>query len=355
MKVELGGIHAVRVKYRGSDYTYYYAWRGGPRIKAEPGTPEFHRLYNEAIGKEKRPAKGNVSELIALFRGSTEFRVDISERTRADYTRILLEIEIKFGSLPKAALESRPVRGVFKRWRDKQAENSIRQADYKWSVLQRVFSVAKDRGEIGTNPCERGGRLYDSNRADKIWSNAQIASFLAAAPAHLHLPLMLALWTGQREGDLIRLPWSAYDGKFIRLRQSKTGRYVTIPVGAPLRSMLDDAKRKGPLVLYSAKGAWTSGGFGASWRKACRKAGIPVGRKVKNAITFHDLRGTAVTRLALAECTTAEIATITGHSLKDVQTILDRHYLSRDVALAESAIVKLESWDRKSLAALSSR
>jgi hypothetical protein len=39
----------------------------------------------------------------------------------------------------------------------------------------------------------------------------------------LHLPLLLALWTGQRQGDLLRLPWSAYDGEHVRLRQSKTG------------------------------------------------------------------------------------------------------------------------------------
>jgi hypothetical protein len=32
---------------------------------------------------------------------------------------------------------------------------------------------------------------------------------------------MLALWTGQRQGDLLPLPWSAYDGRFIRLRQRK--------------------------------------------------------------------------------------------------------------------------------------
>jgi hypothetical protein len=38
-----------------------------------------------------------------------------------------------------------------------------------------------------------------------------------------YLPLLLALWTGQRQGDLLRLPWSAYDGKYIRLRQSKGG------------------------------------------------------------------------------------------------------------------------------------
>jgi hypothetical protein len=38
----------------------------------------------------------------------------------------------------------------------------------------------------------------------------------------------------------------------------------------------------------------------------------------------------------------AEIATITGHSLRGVRAILDTHYLSRDPALGESAIRKLE-------------
>ena len=60
-------------------------------------------------------------------------------------------------------------------------------------------------------------------------------------------------------------------------------------------------------------------------------------------MTFNDLRGTAVTRLAIAGCTEAEIATITGHSLRDVGAILDTHYLKRDPSLAESAIRKLEA------------
>jgi hypothetical protein len=59
-------------------------------------------------------------------------------------------------------------------------------------------------------------------------------------------------------------------------------------------------------------------------------------------VTFHDLRGTAVTRLALAGCTEAEIATITGLSLRSVRAILDTHYLARDPALGDAAIMKLE-------------
>jgi len=54
------------------------------------------------------------------------------------------------------------------------------------------------------------------------------------------------------------------------------------------------------------------------------------------------LRGTAVTRLALVRCTEAEIATITGHSLRDVRSILDAHYLHRDIEIARAAATELE-------------
>ena len=37
-----------------------------------------------------------------------------------------------------------------------------------------------------------------------------------------------------------------------------------------------------------------------------------------------------------------QIAAVTGHSLKDVEAILDAHYLGRDIQLAEAAVLKLE-------------
>ena len=64
-------------------------------------------------------------------------------------------------------------------------------------------------------------------------------------------------------------------------------------------------------------------GFRASFGKATAKAKI-------EGVTFNDLRGTAVTRLALAEATEAEIATLTGHSLRDVRSVLDFQPLHRD-------------------------
>jgi hypothetical protein len=39
----------------------------------------------------------------------------------------------------------------------------------------------------------------------------------------------------------------------------------------------------------------------------------------------------------------SQIATFTGHSLADVEAILDAQYLGRDVKLAEIAVMKLET------------
>ncbi len=55
------------------------------------------------------------------------------------------------------------------------------------------------------------------------------------------------------------------------------------------------------------------------------------------------MRGTALTRLSIAGATIQQTATFTGHSNKDVQKILDRHSLNRDVTMADDALAKLET------------
>jgi integrase len=198
----------------------------------------------------------------------------LRERTRADYLKQIAIIEAEFGDFPLKALTARETRGVFMDWRDKLALKSVRQADYAWTVLALILAWAKDRGRITVNPCEKGGRLYHGTRAEFVWTIEDEAAFLQHAPIHLHLPLLLALWTGQRQGDLLRLTWSAYDGTDIRLRQSKTGARVQIPVGAPLKAALDAmAKTKrSPTILLTSEGRpWTPDGFRSSWGKACDK------------------------------------------------------------------------------------
>ncbi|WP_462118644.1 tyrosine-type recombinase/integrase [Methylorubrum extorquens] len=319
----------------GTKRTYWYAWKGGPRIEGAAGTPEFMASYNAAVSTKVKPTQGVLLSIMQGYQASDAFR-SLSGITRKDYVRHIKAIEAEFGDLPLGALTDRRTRGEFMAWRDRLALRSRRQADYAWSVLARVLSWGLDRGLILANPCEKGGRLYHAARTDKVWTAADEAAFLARAPQHLRLPLIMALWTGQRQGDLLRLTWAAYDGSTIRLKQGKTGARVVIPVSGVLRAALDAIPRLSPVILLDSEGRpWTSDGFRSSWRKACKACGV-------TDLTFHDLRGTAVSRLALASCSEAEIATLTGHSLNDVRSILDAHYLNRDPALAVEAIRKLE-------------
>jgi integrase len=336
VRVVLKGIHRVRARLASGEIkTYYYAWRKGPQIRAVPGTPDFVRQYQEAHANLRQPRAGTFMSIIAQYKAAPEF-TKVAASTRRDYLRYIKLIEDEFGDLPIAALADRRVRGEFKTWRDKYA-NTPRKADLAWTVLARILSFAKDRGIITSNPCERGGRLYVADRRDKIWTEQDIAAVLSVASDGIKLALILALWSGQRQGDLLRLPWSAYESPYIRLRQSKGRRRVAMPAGAPLRALLDSTERRGPLILTNTFGRpWTSDGFRTSWSKACERAGI-------SGLTFHDLRGTAVVRLAIAGASVPQIAAVTGHSLKDVEAILDAHYLGRDIQLAEAAVLKLEA------------
>jgi hypothetical protein len=46
MRVVLKGIDSATKRLAdGSTRTYYYAWRGGPRLEGEPGTPDFVASY----------------------------------------------------------------------------------------------------------------------------------------------------------------------------------------------------------------------------------------------------------------------------------------------------------------------
>lgn len=344
VRVVLKGIAKVnKTLADGSKRVYLYAWRGGPLLKdadgnpLQPGDKRLAKAYADAHVADKKKVTETLQTLIGEFRATSEYRSK-SDKSRRAYDRYLkmLEAHSTLAVMPLDVLQDPSARGDFKAWRDTMSATP-RTADYAWVTLARVLSVAKDRGRIAVNVCERGGRLYTADRAEKIWTEEDVAAVLAIASHPLRMALIMALWTGQREGDLLRAPWTCYDGKRLKMRQGKTGARVNIPAGAPLKEMLAAEEKKSTTILTNTRGrAWTEDGFRASWGAMCKKAGI-VG------LTFHDIRGTAVTRLAIAGCTVTQIASITGHSLKDVEAILDAHYLGGRVELAEQAMEKLEA------------
>jgi integrase len=334
VRVRLKGVaSATKMLASGERVTYYYAWRGGPQLRGQPGSPEFVQSYEKAHRERHTPDPSLFKSIISGYLASPEFG-DVRDRTKDDYMKQLAKIERAFGDLPLDALDDPLVSKVFLDWRDGMA-SSPRQADYAWTVLMLLLSWARSRGLATYRPPGRIKRLYHGDRSDKIWEDHHIAAFMTLASLPLQWALLLAADTGQRQGDLLRLPWSAHDGKWITLTQSKTGRKVRVPVTARLRAVLSTVPRIGPVILTNGRRRpWAPNAFRKAWGATATKAGI-VG------MHFHDLRGKAVTRLSEADCTPQEIARFTGHSLRDVAAILDR-YLARTDKLASTALAKLE-------------
>ena len=114
MRVRLKGINSITKKLAdGTRRTYWYAWKGGPALRGEPGTPEFVASYNEAAAAQGGAAARHVAVGAARLsgeRGLSRARTALAGRLR----RQIKLIEKDFGDFPLSALTDNRTRGVFK-------------------------------------------------------------------------------------------------------------------------------------------------------------------------------------------------------------------------------------------------
>jgi hypothetical protein len=79
MRIRLKGLNSKRKRLAdGSIRIYYWAWKGGPPLRGEPGTPEFIASYNEAVAQKVAPRTGLLLALLFRFQESAEFLFGIS-------------------------------------------------------------------------------------------------------------------------------------------------------------------------------------------------------------------------------------------------------------------------------------
>ncbi|RVL48441.1 integrase [Sinorhizobium meliloti] len=330
MEGKLVGVHKVNVKLAdGTVKTYYYAWRGkgAPQIKAKPGTKAFTQEFVRLTrGREKDAQTGTIGSLIDDFRKTAEY-LKLAPSTRRDYERQFATIRLKFETFPIKAIEARGSRLLFLNWRDTM-KDSPRTADMHIALLARVFSWAKGNEIILRNPLEEVTRLHEGTRRDIIWSDEQLEALLTKAAPHIQKVARIALWTMQRQADILTMPTLAFDGERVSIKQGKTGARVRVVAAPDILPLLREAKEGGrQRVLVNSFGQnWTSSGFRASWRKEMTRIGV-------KGVTFHDLRGTAIT-YAYANLDRSHdekiklISEISGHSSADAESIIRKHYLA---------------------------
>jgi integrase len=333
------------VRSKGREYFYYQPYRGragqGPRVKlagapyADDGTPDlgwwdgFRRVAGVSEGI-KPP--GTFAALIAEYKTSPEWR-ELSDKTVEEWSRYLDQVLAKWGALRVAAVEPRHVLALRDTLAAKpaSANNLIR-------ALSAMLTWSVPRGWARHNPCLsvkklKGGTPYPP------WSWEAICLFRDVARKELWHAAALALYSGQRQGDVLKMKHSHIRQGLIAVEQGKTGKKLWIPMHAELKRILSDMRGKGEFVLTSARGGeWTTDGFKTAWQRQMADKKLKALRK--EGCVFHGLRKSAVVMLLEAGCTDAEVSAITGQSREMVV-----HYAQavNQRKLAATAILKWEA------------
>ncbi len=184
------------------------------------------------------------------------------------------------------------------------------------------------RGYRADNPC-RESRPLKTGDGWQPWSWDQIELARQSLPERLWHAVALALYTGQRQGDVLAMRWDHIAGGIIAVKQDKTGKRLAIPIHRELQAILATIDKTAVTILTNASGVpWTEDGFRSTWAKH-KPAGV----------VFHGLRKSAVVTLLECGCSEAEVAAITGQSLEMVA-----HYGKQvnQLKLAKAAVLRWE-------------
>lgn len=318
---------------------------GRPGYYVTDITINYHRIRRFA-GYTKAEAKDYLAKLrLAARDGRLEefIKPKAQEPPRADifgaYARSLLdsaewkakrsasrnEISLKnlnrsFKDIPLQDINPGRVREyITKRTKDGMAPATINR---EISLLKSILYAAEYDGLISSNPIRgrRVKKLEEHNSREKTILNLNLTDddlrrLCDCAAPHFKPILELALITGMRRGEILKLRWQDIDFGLRTIRvpaeNSKTNRDRYIPMSADLIKLFDSLKKRGDYVFMND---WTGKRrlrVEEAFKAACERAGIKNGRP--DGITFHDLRHIAAYRLVkVTDIVTA--SKILGHA-----------------------------------------
>lgn len=235
------------------------------------------------------------------------------------------------------------------RLRNKIGTNT-RTQDLFVAAVSRMFTIGMDLGYTDRNPAARIVRLNDPQSYEP-WPIEAHHKFMASEmPMWMRTAYMLALWTAQREGDILRLARARHDGAGFTIRQGRPeakrgkgrkGKVVTLYINAakPLRDYLASRTFNGLLFVTDDDGKpINSTRFRHEFREHLDLLGL-------NDLHFHGLRHTTATALADLGASPAEIQSMTGHQTLQMVEVYTKK--ANQKRLAASAVRRLErGWNR---------
>lgn len=192
------------------------------------------------------------------------------------------------------------------------------------SVLRQVLAAAAVEGlREGYNPIDNIPQKKTPGRR-RVVDDAEIAALRAQAlkqprnGAALAQMIDLALLTGQRIGDLIRLRWQDVSADGIRWTEGK-GKAPRLVEWSPALSAAIEACGRcdiGPVLQKEGGGPYRYAGIRSAWVRTCERAGI-------EDLNIHDFRGRAGVDAMGDDEDIRKAQRLLGHSTE----AMSRHYV----------------------------
>lgn len=315
------GAKVVRVRLKNGEVKEYrYDRRSGERLDAIARQPTLD------------PKTCSVGNLICSFRRSKAY-IELKPSSRRIYEYIL-DIWADFDDVLVVDVRKKHINSM----RDVLMETPGK-ASLFVAVSKGVFEHGVDQEVIEYNPCHKVERPKLGEY--KSWPESVVKMATEKFSERCRRAIILALYTGQRIGDILAMRWtSIFDegGRtWINVVQQKTGKELTIPCHPDLLAELHVWRldSTGPTIITGNNGSPLNySTFLNSF--IADKANCKIADYV-----FHGLRKNAAIRLAECGCSTHEISYITGQSLQMVE------YYTRGVRQRRNAIAamdKMEGW-----------
>ncbi|OJU33967.1 MAG: hypothetical protein BGN99_28115 [Alphaproteobacteria bacterium 65-37] len=342
-------------KPNGRTYNYFRR-RGYPRVELPPfSDPEFWVAYADAQklqkplpGSSLRPALAGTFDALAIRYYASQAFTELASRSQTDYRKHIEKMRQEFGDLEVKRMS----RAFVFEYRDRLTrDHGLRTAAYRIVVLRRLLYQAINYGLRKDNPAEKP-ELRQNKPRDQVWKSDDEIKFLAACDAaedrparpHIRLAYSLAVYTVQRQTDVLTLGREHYDGKRIALSQSKTGKRIWVPCHERLKAVLDAHIAQMPngqsaFLTTRSGGPMDENYLRHEWRHVTLAAGL-------DGLQFRDLRRTGMVRMAEAGATAVEISAVSGHSIEQTTRILET-YIPRNERMAATAIKRQERADRR--------
>ena len=255
--------------------------------------------FTDAADRYLRRVDGNLKSAATIAGALRRFQREWGDRPLAGITSAMIE------SWQYARLQQRT--RVGQRLMSKSGVNR------ELAMLSAFFGWAWRNDLVPANPCERVKLFPVRNRRLVALTDDQSAALLAACTGrrrHLYPIVLMAINTGMRRGELLRLRWADVnlEAGTVWALETKNGEARDVPLLPSLAAYLRRARGAAPaeaLVFRHADGT-PFRSVASSWRAACSDAGIPHAH-------LHDLRHTFASRLLQTGADVAVLQEIMGH------------------------------------------